>query len=62
MRAVTSTGRSSRSLHWADVHLPPAGEQELRLRHRTCGHRTHGKVVCAVCGEELDPRDVDVEA
>jgi hypothetical protein len=33
----------------------------LRLRHRTCGHGTHAKVVCAVCGEELDAREVDVE-
>jgi DNA-binding HxlR family transcriptional regulator len=48
-------------LHWADVHLPaPAGE-ELRLRHRACGHPTHARVVCAACGEELDPREVDVE-
>jgi DNA-binding HxlR family transcriptional regulator len=48
-------------LHWADVHLPPAGEHELRLRHRTCGRRTHATVVCAVCGEELDPREVEIE-
>ena len=48
-------------LHWADVHLPPAGAEELRLHHRACGRRTHARVVCAACGEELDPRDVDVE-
>jgi DNA-binding HxlR family transcriptional regulator len=48
-------------LRWANVHLPAAGEQELRLRHRPCGHQTHAKVVCAACGEELDPRDVDAE-
>jgi DNA-binding HxlR family transcriptional regulator len=48
-------------LRWADVYMPPAGRQELRLRHRPCGHRTHAKVVCAACGEELDPREVDVE-
>ena len=39
----------------------PRATHELRLRHRPCGHRTHAKVVCAACGEELDPRDVDVE-
>jgi hypothetical protein len=33
----------------------------LRLRHRTCGHGTYAMVVCAVCGEELDPHEVDVE-
>ncbi len=48
-------------LHWADVHLPPAGHERLRLRHRPCGHRTHAEVVCAECGEELDPREVAVE-
>jgi DNA-binding HxlR family transcriptional regulator len=48
-------------LHWADVHRPPAGKQELRLRHRTCGRLTHAKVVCSVCGDELDPREVEVE-
>lgn len=48
-------------LHWADIHLPPSGRQELHLRHRPCGQRTHAKVVCSVCGEELDPREVEVE-
>jgi len=48
-------------LHWADVHMPAAGEQELRLRHRPCGHLTHAKVVCAACGIELDAREVEVE-
>lgn len=48
-------------LHWADVHLPPTGEHELRLRHRACGRQVHAKVVCAACGEELDPRGVEVK-
>ncbi|MBA2505056.1 MAG: helix-turn-helix transcriptional regulator [Thermoleophilaceae bacterium] len=48
-------------LRWGDVHMPAAGGSQLRLRHRACGRRTHAKVVCAECGEELDPRDVDVE-
>ncbi len=47
-------------LHWADVHRPTPGEQ-LRLRHQPCGRRTHAKVVCAACSEELDPRQVQVE-
>ena len=49
-------------LHWADVHLPSTGEPELRLRHRPCGRLTHARVVCAQCGEELDPREVDAGA
>lgn len=48
-------------VHWADRHLPAAGDQQLYLRHRTCGQRTHARVVCAACGGELDPRAVDVE-
>jgi hypothetical protein len=40
--------------------MPAAGE-ELRLRHQVCGRLTHAKVVCAACGEELDPREVEVE-
>jgi DNA-binding HxlR family transcriptional regulator len=48
------------ALRWADLHLPPAGEQ-LRLHHRACGEETHAEVVCAVCGKPLDPREVEVE-
>lgn len=47
-------------LHWADVHLTDTGGDGLHLRHRSCGRQTHARVVCAVCGEELDPREVDV--
>lgn len=49
-------------LHWADVHLPADGEPALRLRHRACGMRTEARVVCLACGEELDPREVEVES
>jgi DNA-binding HxlR family transcriptional regulator len=48
-------------LQWADLHLPATGEQELRLRHGACGRQVDAKVVCAACGEELDPREVEVE-
>ena len=48
-------------LHWADTYLPAAGEHKLHLRHRRCGELTHAEVVCAVCGERLDPREVAVE-
>jgi hypothetical protein len=66
MRVVTDAGRDLYGailalLRWADVHRPATGEQRLGLRHRACGHRTHAKVVCAACGEELDPRGVEVE-
>ena len=48
-------------LHWAEMHLPPAGQQQLRLRHRPCGKQMHARVVCAACGKKLDPREVEVE-
>ena len=49
------------ALHWADLYFPATDDPELRLTHRPCGHHTHAKVVCAACGEELDPREVEVE-
>jgi DNA-binding HxlR family transcriptional regulator len=48
-------------LHWADTYLPAADDDKLRLRHGPCGRLTYAKVVCAVCGNELDPREVQVE-
>jgi DNA-binding HxlR family transcriptional regulator len=48
-------------LHWADVHLPGGEGPGLRLHHAACGHTTHASVVCAVCGEWLDPRQVEAE-
>ena len=46
-------------LHWADVHLPAPEDDHLVLRHRACGSTTHARVVCAVCGEDLDARGVE---
>jgi DNA-binding HxlR family transcriptional regulator len=48
------------ALRWADVHLPSTREH-LRLRHKSCGRLMQAKVVCAACGETLDPRDVQIE-
>lgn len=45
-------------IRWADVHKPALGER-VRLRHKPCDRDTHAVVVCAVCREELDPRDVE---
>ncbi len=48
-------------LRWADRHYPDDEDLDLVLRHRGCGKRTHAKVVCSACGEELDPRDVEAK-
>ncbi|MDP9188353.1 MAG: helix-turn-helix transcriptional regulator [Actinomycetota bacterium] len=63
--ALTDAGRDLYGsilalLRWAEDHLATGGP-ELRLRHRRCGQVTQAKVVCAACGEELDPREVDAE-
>lgn len=45
---------------WADrwgewPHGPP-----VKVRHRACGHLARAKSVCAACGDEMGPLDVDV--
>lgn len=49
------------TLHWADQHLPSTSNEQLHLRHLPCGQLTHAEVVCAVCGQTLDPREVHPE-
>jgi DNA-binding HxlR family transcriptional regulator len=41
---------------WGDRHLAPAGPP-VRLEHRDCGGAVVHRVVCADCGEALQPRD-----
>ena len=40
-----------------------AGEEgpPVRLRHRECGHHTHGELRCAQCGEPLRADNVEIE-
>lgn len=42
---------------WAEENLSDA-EQVRLLRHEPCGKRTHPKLVCDQCGEDLHARDV----
>lgn len=49
--------------HWGDRYMaddtgPPIRH---RHRHRHCGQHTRGVLTCSACGEELHPRDVEVE-
>jgi DNA-binding HxlR family transcriptional regulator len=48
-------------VHWGDRHMADEQGPPLRHRHRTCGAYTRGILACSECGEELRPRDVDVE-
>jgi DNA-binding HxlR family transcriptional regulator len=42
-------------MRWGDEHLAADGAPPLLLEHR-CGHRLQADVVCAACGERVDPR------
>jgi len=45
---------------WAEENLSDADEVRL-LRHTVCGKRTHPKLVCDQCGEEVRARDLAAE-
>lgn len=45
---------------WAEEHLSDADQVRL-LRHTSCGRRTHPKLVCDQCGEDLHARDLEPE-
>jgi DNA-binding HxlR family transcriptional regulator len=43
-------------MRWGDKHLAGEDGPPLVVAHR-CGHRLVAQMVCAACGEPLDPRD-----
>lgn len=45
-------------MQWGNRHGGFDDGPPMELEHKTCGHVTAGKLVCAECGEELDARDV----
>lgn len=45
---------------WAEENLSDTPEVRL-LRHGACGKRTHPKLVCDQCGEEIRARDLASE-
>jgi DNA-binding HxlR family transcriptional regulator len=47
-------------MRWGDRHAAPGGPPVL-LRHRKCGHLADPALVCAHCGEEIDPREMHPE-
>jgi DNA-binding HxlR family transcriptional regulator len=49
-------------MRWGDKHLQGELGPPVILRHNTCGHAADPRLVCAHCGEELQPRDVTPEA
>ncbi len=48
-------------VHWGDRYMPGEHGPPVRHRHRHCGQRMRGVLVCSECGEPLHARDVTVE-
>ncbi len=46
---------------WGDRWTAGEAGPPVIVRHAACGHATHAEPHCAVCGEELHARDVEIE-
>jgi DNA-binding HxlR family transcriptional regulator len=44
---------------WGDRWMSDGRPPPVQLRHATCGHDTTPSLRCSVCGELIDPRDMD---
>ncbi|WOF75974.1 winged helix-turn-helix transcriptional regulator [Parvibaculaceae bacterium PLY_AMNH_Bact1] len=49
-------------VQWGDKHMVDERGAPIVRRHEKCGNIVQGKMVCSDCGEELDARDIAVEA
>ena len=43
-------------LQWGDRHLAEDGGRPLKVLLKDCGSHPLARVVCAECGEQVDPR------
>ncbi|SEC09478.1 transcriptional regulator, HxlR family [Rhizobiales bacterium GAS188] len=48
-------------VHWGDRHMADAAGAPLLHRHKGCGALFEPVMVCSVCGEPLEAREVTVE-
>jgi DNA-binding HxlR family transcriptional regulator len=46
--------------HWGDEYMVDKKGRPLLHDHTLCGHTFDPKMVCSECGEELQPRDVQL--
>jgi DNA-binding HxlR family transcriptional regulator len=46
--------------HWGNTHSGMGAQTRLRFRHKLCGSSCKPALVCDVCGEPLDAREVEV--
>ena len=49
-------------MRWGDTYRADEAGPSVRLVHEKCGHDADAVLSCGHCGEELDPREVRVEA
>lgn len=49
-------------IHWGETQTPAPGGPIIVRRHKRCGAPLAPAMVCAACGETIDPREVAVEA
>jgi DNA-binding HxlR family transcriptional regulator len=47
---------------WGNTHSGMPAQARLRFRHKRCGHSCKPALVCDVCAEPLDAREVEVSA
>lgn len=47
---------------WGDTYYAGKKGPPVLFHHKTCGHDFRPVPVCSECGEELDPRQVEVRA
>ena len=48
-------------MQWGDRHLAGPEGAPLLLRHRNCGELAEPVLVCSVCHEPIDARDIEPE-
>ena len=48
-------------VHWGDTYMAGDEGRPLLHRHLTCGHNFDPVLVCSVCRQPVDPREVRVE-
>jgi DNA-binding HxlR family transcriptional regulator len=49
-------------LKWGDIYRADTDGPSIKLVHEKCGHDADPTLTCGHCGEQLDPREVRVDA
>ena len=46
-------------VNWGDKWVCDGDGSPVIFKHKTCGHQTRPKMVCDVCDQEIDARDIE---